>query len=478
MIELSACDAVAAMRKGDISAEAYAEALLAQCAAGRGLNAFITLEPERVRESARAADRLRAAGGSLGPLHGLPIPIKDSINTADLRTTAGTRALADFHPAADATAVARLRAAGASVLGKTNLHELSFGWTSNNLAFGAVHNPYDPRRIPGGSSGGTAAAVAARMAPLGVAEDTQGSIRVPAALCGVCGFRPTTGRYPNDGTAPITPLFDQIGPHARTVEDLALFDAVMTGDQRPVAPAELRGLRLGIARGYYFAGLDPEVEEQMDAVMARLREAGVVLVEADIPGLSDLVAQVTGPVQIHDAAASLIAYLRTSAAPVSFAAMVASVSPDVQAVFERFVAPGAPFAVSEAAYSAARDVHRPAMQRLFAAYFAQHGVAAMLFPVTMTAATGIGEDETVMIRGAAIPFQTAIARNISPGSTVGLPGLVLPIGLSRDTRLPLALELDGPTGRDRSLLSIGLAVRALMPPMPPPDLALRPASLT
>lgn len=477
MIELSACDAVAAMRAGDISAEAYAEALLAQCEAGRDLNAFITLEPERVREAARTADRLRAAGGSLGPLHGLPIPIKDSINTFDLRTTAGTRALSEFHPAADATAVARLRAAGASVLGKTNLHELSFGWTSNNQAFGAVRNPYDPRRIPGGSSGGTAAAVAARMAPLGVAEDTQGSIRVPAALCGVCGFRPTTGRYPNDGTAPITPLFDQIGPHARTVEDLVLFDAVMTGDQRPVAPAELRGLRLGIARGFYFSGLAPEVEQQMDAVMDRLREAGVVLVEAEIPDLAELVAQVTAPIQIHDAAASWIAYLKASGAPVSLAELVESVSPDVKAVFERFVMPGAPLTIPEAAYAAARDVHRPALQRLFADYFAQQGVAAMLFPATMTPATLIGEDETVMIGGVAIPFQTAIARNISPGSTVGLPGLVLPTGLTRDTRLPLALELDGPAGCDRSLLSLGLAIRALMPPMPGPDLAGRPTSL-
>ena len=122
MIELSACDAVAAMRAGDVSAEAYAEALLAQCAAGTDLNAFITLEPDRVREAARAADRLRATGRTLGPLHGLPIPIKDSINTRDQRTTAGTRALSEFRPAADATAVARLRAAGASVLGKTNLH--------------------------------------------------------------------------------------------------------------------------------------------------------------------------------------------------------------------------------------------------------------------------------------------------------------------------------------------------------------------
>ncbi len=471
MIELSARSAVAAMRVGDFSAETYAEALLTQIEARQDLNAFITVEPDRVREAAQVADRVRAAGQPLGLLHGLPIPIKDSINTQGLRTTAGTRALSDFRPVEDARAVTRLRTAGASVLGKTNLHELSFGWTSNNLAFGAVRNPYDLRRIPGGSSGGTAAAVAARMAPLGVAEDTQGSIRVPAALCGICGFRPTTGRYPTDGTAPITPLFDQIGPHARAVEDLALFDAVMTDDQRPIGPAKLQGLRLGIARGYYFAGLDPEVEHRMDELFTRLRAAGVVLVEAEVPSLADLVAKTTGPLQIHDAAASLAAYLQTSAAPVSFEQMMDSVSSDVRAVFERFVLPGAPFAVSEAVYAAARDVHRPALKRLFAEHFAQHGLAAMLFPVTMTPATLIGEDETVLIQGANVPFQTAIARNVSPGSTAGLPGVVLPAGLTRDTRLPVGLELDGPAGGDRNLLSIALAIETLLPPMSGPQFA-------
>ncbi|MFI4973840.1 MAG: indoleacetamide hydrolase [Caulobacterales bacterium] len=471
MIELSATRAVAAMRAGEFTAEAYADALLARCAAGQSLNAFITLSPDRVREAARAADRLRAAGGALGALHGLPIPVKDSVNTKDLRTTAGTAALRDFHPAADATAVARLRAAGASVLGKTNLHELSFGWTSNNLAFGAVHNPYDPARIPGGSSGGTAAAVAARMAPLGVAEDTQGSIRVPAALCGVCGFRPTTGRYPTEGTAPITPLFDQIGPHARVVSDLALFDAVMTGDARPIEPVPLRGLRLGLVRGYYFAGLDEQVEQAMDAVLGRLRAAGVVLVEAEAPGLADLVSQVTGPVQIHDAAAALTAYLKASGAPVSFDQLMAQVSPDVKAIFERFVVPGAPFAVSDTAYAAARDVHRPAMQRLFADYFSQHGVAAILFPATMTRATVIGQADTVTIAGAEVPFATAIARNIAPGSTAGLPGLILPAGLTREGRLPVGLELDGPAGSDRHLLGVGLAIEAALGPLPAPALA-------
>ncbi len=156
---MSAVDVVAAMKSGSLPAERYALALLEQCERGKALNAFITLDRERVLAAARAADQRRRTGGKLGPLHGLPIPIKDSVNTNDLRTTVGTPALRGFQPKEYAPLVRTLRAAGAIVLGKTNPRELSLGWTSNNQAFGAVHNPYDPTRIPGGSSRGTPAAL-------------------------------------------------------------------------------------------------------------------------------------------------------------------------------------------------------------------------------------------------------------------------------------------------------------------------------
>jgi mandelamide amidase len=293
MIELSAGEAVAAMTAGEITAEAYADALLARCAAASHLNAFITLEPEQVRESARAADARRAAGEALGPLHGLPIPVKDSVNTRDLPTTAGTAALRAFRPARDATAVARLRAAGASVLGKTNLHELSFGWTSNNLAFGPVRNPYDPSRIRAGA----AAARRSRWPPAWRPERGGGHAGLDPGAGGVVRESAGSGQRPGairtTGTAPITPLFDQIGPHARVVADLALFDAVMTGDARPITPAPLKGLRLGLIRGYYFEGLDPEVERVTDDALEQLRAAGVVLVEAEAPRLAELVGLVT-----------------------------------------------------------------------------------------------------------------------------------------------------------------------------------------
>ncbi len=468
MIELSATAAVAAMRAGEMSALAYAEALLARCAAGAALNAFITLDPAAVRAAARAADTHRAAGGELGPLHGLPIPVKDSVNTAGIVTTVGTRALRGWIPARDATTVARLKAAGAIVLGKTNIHELSFGWTSSNLEFGAVRNPYDPARIPGGSSGGTAAAVAARMAPLGVAEDTQGSIRVPAALCGIAGFRPTTGRYPTDGTAPITPLFDQIGPHARCVGDLALFDAVVSGEPAVTEAASLAGLRIGIDRDFFFAGIDAEVAALVAAALARLAACGAVIVAAPVPGLAG-VEQLAMAIQGHDVVPALERYLSDSDAPIDFETMFAGVSADVAAVFSQVALRGAPQAIAEDVYAAARDGARPAMQQAVATWFADHRIDAMLLPATMVAATPVGRQGSVDIGGTAVPFAMAVARNITPGSTLGLPGLVLPCGLTAGG-LPVAIELDGPAGGDRRLLAIGMAVEAVLGPLPAPVL--------
>ena len=468
MIELSASAAVTAMRAGDISALDYAEALLARCAAGAALNAFITLDGAAVRAAARAADAHRAAGGVLGPLHGLPIPVKDSVNTADVETTVGTRALRGWIPERDATTIALLKAAGAIVLGKTNIHELSFGWTSSNLEFGAVRNPYDSSRIPGGSSGGTAAAVAARMAPLGVAEDTQGSIRVPAALCGIAGFRPTTGRYPTDGTAPITALFDQIGSHARCVVDLALFDAVVSGEAAQIEPATLSGLRIGIDRGFFFAGIDAEVAALTEAALAQLAASGVVIVEAPVPGLDRVVA-VAMSIQVHDVVPSLERYLFDSGAPVDFETMFAGVSADVADVFAQVALRGAPSAITEDVYAAARDTERPALQRAMAAWFADHRIDAMLLPATMVPATPVGAPGDVDIGGKSVPFATAIARNITPGSTLGLPGLVLPCGLTAGG-LPVAIELDGPAGGDRRLLAIGMAVEKVLGPLPAPVL--------
>ena len=467
---LSAVEAVRAMTRGEVTAERYATALLERCRTGQSLNAFITLTPDRVLEAARAADRQRAGGSPLGALHGLPIPVKDSVNTRDLPTTGGTPALRHFQPAADAPVVARLREAGATILGKTNLHEMSFGWTSDNKAFGAVHNPYDAARIPGGSSGGTAAAIAARMAPLGVAEDTEGSIRVPAAMCGIAGFRPTTGRYPSAGVIPITALFDQVGPHARTVADLVLFDTVVARDATPLASADLRGVKLAVIRDYYFSGIDAEVARLVGGALDKLRAAGVVIVEARMPDLARLIGLVTDQVQSHDAYYTIKQYLADFRTGVTIEQLVAGASSDIAAGFRDFVIPGSPHAVSDAAYRAATEVHLPLLRERFATLFATTGASAVVFPTTMMPPVPIGQDATVTVGGATMAFTAAISRNIAPGSTAGLPGLVLPVGLTAGG-LPVTLELDGPSGSDRRLLSIGAAVEKLLGRLPPPRIA-------
>jgi indoleacetamide hydrolase len=468
LLNLSAGEAVARMSRGEITVERYVSALLARCEALRSLNAFITLEPARVLEAARACDRKRRIGSKAGPLFGLPMPVKDSVNTRDYPTTGGTPALRHFRPAEDAPLVTTLKTHGAIVLGKTNLHELSFGWTSNNLAFGAVHNPYDTTRIPGGSSGGTAVAVATHMAPLGVGEDTRGSIRVPAAMCGISGLRPTTGRYPSQGVVPLTPLFDQVGPLARTVSDLALFDSVVTNDWQPLPPPSLKGVRLGISREYWFKDLDPEVERVTGLALERLKDAGVEIVEADFPGLQSLIDLTASKVILHDASRTLPRYLQKYGAKVTLDELINQASADVRDDFRNLVMPGAPNLVSEDSYIAARDMHLPALRRAYQEYFARTGISAIVFPVTMVPATPIDQDVEVDIRGQKIAFSNAMRRNISPSSCAGAPGLVLPAGLTTAS-LPVGIEFDAPARKDRRLLALGLSLERALGPIPAPN---------
>jgi indoleacetamide hydrolase len=468
LLELSAVEVVAKLRNGDVTAERYAAAILERCQQGKALNAFITLPQDNVLESARAADRLRGSGAKLGALHGLPIPLKDSVNTKDMPTTGGTPALRNFRPKEDAPVVRALRAAGAIVLGKTNLHELSFGWTSKNLAFGAVHNPYDVQRIPGGSSGGTAVAVATRMAPLGVAEDTEGSIRVPAAMCGIAGFRPTTGRYVSTGVVPISPLFDQVGPHARTVGDLALFDSVMTGDWSPLSATELKGTKLAVGRGYWFNGLDSEVERVTNEALKKLQAAGAEIIEADVPELARLVELTTNPVQNHDVRFALAKYLEEYGAGVTFDQLISEASADIRRDF-RDLLPGGKLFVGEAEYRVVRDQHLPKLKEVYRQYFARTGVAAIVFPATMIPPPLIGEDVEVSIGGKRVAFETAVARNIAPGSTAGIPGLVLAAGITHGG-VPIALEFDGQADSDRSLLALGLRLERVLGAVPSPKL--------
>ncbi|HWM01958.1 MAG TPA: amidase family protein, partial [Actinophytocola sp.] len=288
-LALTASEAVAAIADGRLSALDYTTTLLDRADQLAELNAVIMLNREGARAAAAQVDAARAAGSPLGPLAGLPLLVKDNINTKDLPTTGGTPALRDFRPTADAAVLEPLLAAGAIVLGKANLHELAFGITNTNLApfAGTARNPYDRSRIPGGSSGGTAAAIAARIAPAGLGSDTGGSVRVPAAFTGTVGLRPSTGgsrhRYPAAGVLPISHTLDTAGPMARTVVDVALLDSVVTGEQMS-APATLPGLRFGVP-AVLWSGLERAVDAVGRDAKVRLAAAGVTLVDVDVPEL-------------------------------------------------------------------------------------------------------------------------------------------------------------------------------------------------
>ncbi|MEP6885613.1 MAG: amidase family protein, partial [Gammaproteobacteria bacterium] len=287
------------------------------------------------------------------------------------------------------------------------------------------------------------------------------------AFCGIAGFRPTTGRYSTKGCVPISPLFDQVGPHARKVADLALFDAVVANDGRRLDAAPLKGLRLGVVRDYWFTDLDPEVLRLTEHALARLKGAGAQIIDTQLPGLGPLIALTTDAVQNHDVRVALPLYLKEYGAAVDFDTLVAQASPDIQRIFRSDVLPGGANFVTEQVYAAARDQHLPALRRLYKDYFARTHVAAMVFPTTLVAAPKIGEESRVAVGDRSLPFDVAVARNIAPGSTAGLPGLVLPVGLNKDG-LPVSIEFDAPAGHDRALLALGLSAEHVLGTLPAP----------
>jgi indoleacetamide hydrolase len=467
LFELGVREAAEAIRTGAQTAEALAEALLARCAAASPLNAFISLEPDRLRAAARGADQRRRRGEPLGPLHGVPLALKDNIDTAEFRTTGGTPALTAHRPKRNAPIVQRLLDAGALVLGKANLQELAYGPTSNNAAFGPAHNPYDSTRIPGGSSGGSAAAVAARLAPAALGTDTGGSIRVPASLCGITSLRPTTLRWPQAGIVPLSHTRDTAGPMARHVADCVLVDGVITGGPTKVTPPPLKGLRLGVPRGHFWEGLDAELAAVLEAALARLREAGVVLVEGDVANVAALDAAAGFPIMLYETVIELERYLVEHETGLDFASLMAQVkSPFVKNALAELHGGRA---VSKAAYDEALDKHRPALQETYRRYFKERGVAAMVFPTTPLPAAKIGEDDTVMLNGVAVSTLSTYIRNLAPGSTAGIPGLSLAAGMTK-AGLPVGIAIDGPEKGDHELLAIGLALESVLPRLPAPPI--------
>ncbi len=465
LTELTAVEAVAAMQKGEIRAETYAQALLQRAQALGHLNAFRSMDRDRVLETANAADKKRQSGAALGALHGLPMPVKDSLNTKDLPTTNGTRALRSFQPKDDAPILECLFRQGAILMGKTNLHEISFGWTSNNLAFGPVKNPYDANRISGGSSGGSATAVAGRMAPLAVAEDTHGSIRVPATMCGLTGLRPTFGRYPAEGILPLTiNKFDQPGPLARSVADLVLFDSAVSGDFRSVEPKPLKGVRIGISPEFFLANADAEVDRIFNEALLRIEKAGATLVRAEVPEAVKKGLSIGLTIQFYEIIPAMSSFLKSEVRGITVEELLSQMSPNIDAIFRMFILP--PNAVTPHAYQTALQ-EREQLKAAILEYFTENRIDALAFPPVLSPPPLCGDNVEFNIRGEKILLTTIFGRNTALGPCASMSCLVLPAGLALNG-LPVGIEFDALPGQDRELLSLGLSFEKILGPIPAP----------
>jgi aspartyl-tRNA(Asn)/glutamyl-tRNA(Gln) amidotransferase subunit A len=466
----SVAEIAARIAAGEVTAAALIETALERATALDGeLGAFLALDAPGARVAAAAVDAARAAGAPLPPLAGVPITLKDNLVTAGLATTAGSRILAGWIPPYDATVVARLRAAGAVILGKVNCDEFGMGSSTETSAFQLTRNPWDPARVPGGSSGGSAAAVAAGLGTASLGTDTGGSIRQPAAFCGVVGLKPTYGRVSRYGVIAYASSLDQVGPLARTIADAAAVLQVIAGhDPRdatsitdPVPPyaaeltAGVAGLRIGRPREYFEGPIEPGVREALDRTADALRDRGAVLVDVSLPHTA-LALPAYYLVAPAEAASNLSRY-----DGVRFGARAPD-APDLLALYSRTRGAGFGAEVKrrimlgtyalrsgyyDAYYKKAQQI-RTLIKRDFDAALAE--VDALLTPTAPTVAFAFGARATPLEMYLGDVF--TLACNLA-----GLPGLSVPCGLSPEG-LPVGAQLLGKPLAEPTLLRIGAVI--------------------
>jgi aspartyl-tRNA(Asn)/glutamyl-tRNA(Gln) amidotransferase subunit A len=420
------------------------------------LNAYLTVTADHALAAARRAEkkltRRRGSGSRNHPLLGIPITFKDNIWTRGIRTTAGSKVLRDFVPAEDATVARKLARAGAILLGKTNLHEFAYGITTNNAHYGAAHNPWALDRIPGGSSGGSAAAIAAGLCVASVGTDTGGSLRIPAAMCGIVGLKPTFGRVSVFGTVPLAPSFDHVGPLARSVADAAILLGLLAGRDLldPTSSAHrvedfsaalrkpLRKFRLGRPREYFWEKLDGEVRSATEAAVRDMEKHGATIREISLPHLRESVDAATN--------ISLAETRRCHEAAGYFPAHAGEYSEEVR---QRIDAGGNVLAVQ---YLDGLDVQKRVRAEFDATL---REVDAIVAPTVPAPAPPIGA-EHIYIDGEQIGVRAAMVGMNRPANFTGHPAISVPCGFTRDG-LPIGLQLIGRSFDESTLLRIAFS---------------------
>jgi aspartyl-tRNA(Asn)/glutamyl-tRNA(Gln) amidotransferase subunit A len=414
------------------------------------LNAYITVTEEWALKQAEQEEKEIAAGRYRSLLHGIPFAAKDLLYTKGIKTTVGSKILADFVPDFDATVIERLYQAGAILIGKAGLHEWAYGITSNNPHFGTIRNPWDPERIPGGSSGGSAAALAAGMCTFSLGSDTGGSIRIPAAFCGVAGLKPTFGRVSRHGVFPLGHSLDHIGPFGKCVADTALVYQTTCGfDPRDDSTVDLvpdfavclpnprlDGKKIGVPRNFYFEKLDAEVEAATRKALIVFEELGAQLVEIEVPDIEEFNAVAR---LILLAEASSVHERRLQERRQDF-------GDDVRGLFDqgRFI-PATDYLNAQKRRRHFIDAFRKLLE----------GVDAVAMPAVPVTAPKIGQTK-VQIGGEDYDTRMAVTRNARALNLTGQPILTLPCGFSA-AGLPIALQLLGAAFDEKEILEIGHA---------------------
>lgn len=443
---LTITDIAPRVGRGELRSERLTEECLAQIGSlNPRLNAFITVTADAALAAARQADRDIAAGRGRGALHGMPVSLKDLIDQEGLPTTAGSRVRADHVATRDAPIVARLRNAGVVFVGKTNLHEFAFGTTNEDSGWGPARHPQDDTRSPGGSSGGSAVAVSTAMSFASVGTDTGGSVRIPAAACGIIGLKPGWNELPADGVVPLSRQLDHLGPLARSVSDAWLLYEAMRGSPRaagePLDGPPLRGVRLGMLGGYFFDRMEEDVESALRAAVERLRSAGVQISEVTVPHARDI-----APIYLHLVLSDAAAYHATAlerhgdlyTAPVR-----------LRLEMGRYV-----LGEDYARALRGREVLRRAVTQ------AMNGVDALLLPTLSIVAPRLGQ-ASVAVRGGTESVRNVMLRCTQLFNLTGHPAITLPCA-DTPAGLPVGLQLVGRSNATTDLLRLARSVETAL----------------
>lgn len=420
------------------------------------LNIFTQMN-STAAELAKASSTRYRKQASLSVLDGVLIAVKDNIDVGGMNTTAGTAALKDNLATKSAAVVARLQSLGAIVLAKANMHELAAGVTSNNYFYGPVRNPYDSKKFAGGSSGGSAVAVASHLTGVALGSDTAGSTRIPAALSGVVGFRPTLNRYSTQGVVPASSTLDAIGLFANYVEDIQILDAVLSNQSTLSHLPYSKPIRLGLP-DTFFQNLDEDTKKVVDRFIKKLRDNHISLIKLESKNLNALVSETAFPILMYELKKEFSAYLAQRRSPITLEQLSEQIaSPDVKALFQSIVKNKS----DHDAYQRAIKIYRPKLQMALHSLMVSNKVDALIFPTTKLPARDIiGSLNKVKVNNNTVDTVTAYTFNTIIGANAGIPGISVPIGKT-DKGLPVGIELDGPAKSDRALLQIARVIESI-----------------